>query len=129
MPQATFKVVRDADDHKRDHDMMKDMCEAAHVLGAYLPGSEPQFMKPGLVLHITGTTRAGKDKTKSVCDENSKIHDVDNVYVGGNGVIPDSTACNPTLTSVRFLFRFYYQVLTWPCVGCLRYQGRMPHRV
>ncbi|KAG9123868.1 Pyranose 2-oxidase [Ceratobasidium sp. 392] len=105
MPQATFHVTRSADDAKRDHDMMKDMCEAAHVLGAYLPKSEPQFMEPGLVLHITGTTRAGKDKATSVCDENSKIHDIDNVYVGGNNVIPDSTACNPTLTSVAYALK------------------------
>ncbi|KAG8698255.1 Pyranose 2-oxidase [Ceratobasidium sp. 395] len=105
MPQATFHVQRNQNDAQRDHDMMKDMCEAAHVLGAYLPGSEPQFMEPGLVLHITGTTRAGKDPEESVCDANSKVHVTDNVYVGGNNVIPDSTACNPTLTSVAYAIK------------------------
>ncbi|KAG8746994.1 Pyranose 2-oxidase [Ceratobasidium sp. 414] len=105
MPQATFHVRRNDDDAKRDHSMMQDMCEAANVLGAYLPGSEPQFMKPGLVLHITGTTRSGKDKKDSVCDENSKVHGFSNIYVGGNNVIPDSTACNPTLTSVAYAIK------------------------
>jgi hypothetical protein len=33
--------------------MMKDMCAVADLLGAYLPGSSPQFMDPGLALHIT----------------------------------------------------------------------------
>ncbi|QRW08111.1 GMC oxidoreductase [Ceratobasidium sp. AG-Ba] len=105
MPQATFHVTRSASDAERDHQMMKDMCEAASVLGAYLPGSQPQFMAPGLVLHITGTTRAGSSSEDSVVDQNSKLWDLDNVFVGGNNVIPDSTACNPTLTSVAYAIK------------------------
>lgn len=113
MPQATFHVKRNADDAKRDHDMMKDMCEAASVLGAYLPGSLPQFMEPGLVLHITGTTRVGpKDDGTCVADQYSKVWGLDNVYVGGNNVIPDSTACNPTLTSVAYAMHAARQMIT-----------------
>ncbi|KAG8792277.1 Pyranose 2-oxidase [Ceratobasidium sp. 428] len=112
MPQATFHVTRSEEDGRRDHEMMHDMCNVAKELGPYLPGSEPQFMEPGLVLHIAGTTRLGeiigneekdaKTRKETVADQNSKVHGFPNLFVGGNGCIPDSTACNPTLTSVAY---------------------------
>jgi pyranose oxidase len=105
MPQPTFEYRRSDADNQRDQDMMRDMCTFASVLGSYLPGSYPQFMAPGLALHICGTTRIGKDKTKSVADANSKVHDFQNLWVGGNGTIPDSTACNPTLTSLAIAIK------------------------
>ncbi|KAF8608600.1 pyranose oxidase [Ceratobasidium sp. AG-I] len=105
MPQATFFVKRSPEDAKRDHKMMLDMCGAANALGAFLPGSYPQFMEPGLALHITGTTRLGDDPEDSVANANSQVHSYEDLYVGGNGCIPDSTACNPTLTSVAYAIK------------------------
>ena len=35
------------------------MCDCALKLGGYLPDSEPQFMTPGLAVHLGGTVRAG----------------------------------------------------------------------
>ncbi|KAK0184371.1 pyranose 2-oxidase [Armillaria mellea] len=105
MPQATFHVERSEQDADRDHRMMNDMTNTANFLGGYLPGSEPQFMAPGLVLHITGTTRIGTDCETSVADPSSKVHGLKNLWVGGNGCIPDSTACNPTLTSVAIAIK------------------------
>ncbi|KAG8690910.1 hypothetical protein FRC11_008209 [Ceratobasidium sp. 423] len=117
MPQATFNVTRSDRDSETDQRMMLAMSDSANKLGPYLPGSTPQFMAPGLALHITGTTRLGKVEVEegqpipkeilktSVANQNSQVHGHENLYVGGNNVIPDSTACNPTRTSVAYAIK------------------------
>jgi choline dehydrogenase-like flavoprotein len=46
--------------------------------------------RPGLALHLGGTTRVGRgEETRdSVADYNSQVWKFDNLYVGGNGLIP-----------------------------------------
>lgn len=79
------------------------MTKLAFDLGSFLPGSEPKFLAPGAALHICGTTRAGKeDDGHSVVDKHSKVWRLDNLFVGGCGVIPTQNACNPTLTAACF---------------------------
>jgi pyranose oxidase len=100
MPQITFHVLRSEADKERDQRMMQDMTNIANYLGSYIPGSEPQFMEPGLAMHVTGTVRIGKDPNTSVADGESRVHGYTNLWVGGNGCLPDATASNPTRTSV-----------------------------
>ena len=59
-------------------------------------------MPLGASLHYQGTTRMGEaDDGTSVCGPDSEVWGVPGLFVAGNGVIPTSTACNPTLTSRR----------------------------
>lgn len=105
MPQPTFHFKLSDEDRKISHDMMRDMQDVAAVLGGYLPGSEPRFLPPGAAIHTCGTTRAGKKKDDSCCDEFSRVWGMKNLYVGGLNVIPGATASNPTLTAMCFAIK------------------------
>lgn len=97
MPQATFEFQMSENDRQRSRKMMEEcvyqlyvmrtepdyllssMCDMALKLGGYLPGSEPQFMTPGLALHLAGTVRAGSVLSSVVLlvRKYSKPYDVD----------------------------------------------------
>lgn len=105
MPQTTFCFTLSKEERKNAGRMMDHMANVAAALGGYVPGSEPQFLAPGLPLHFAGTTRMGQDAETSVVNENSRVHIVDNLYLGGNGLHPFGNAANPTLTSMAMALK------------------------
>ena len=100
MPQPTFEWVLTDADRRKQHRMMTDMLRSAGALGGLLPDAELRFVETGLPIHVTGTTRMGSSPDDSVVDANSQVWGVENLYLGGNGLIPRGSASNPTLTSI-----------------------------
>jgi choline dehydrogenase-like flavoprotein len=85
---------------------MGDMAPATLAIGGWLPGQLPEFEPPGSSLHLCSTTRMGeRDDGTSVVDPYSKHWGFDNLWVGGCGVIPEMSACNPTLTAAAMAVR------------------------
>ncbi|WP_193598051.1 GMC oxidoreductase [Microbacterium sp. YJN-G] len=93
----------------RDHDVLDraraQIVELARAVGEPI-GEHPFTMPLGASLHYQGTTRMGETEDgRSVCGPDSEVWGVSGLFVAGNGVIPTSTACNPTLTSVALAIR------------------------
>jgi choline dehydrogenase-like flavoprotein len=93
----------------RDHALLDraraEIVELAKAVGDPI-GDRPFTMPLGASLHYQGTTRMGEtDDGQSVCNPDSEVWGVPGLFVAGNGVIPTSTACNPTLTSVALAVR------------------------
>jgi choline dehydrogenase-like flavoprotein len=106
MPAMRIEYTLTEHDHESIDAAIADQLRGATALGAPVPGRGPSPIPSGSSLHYQGTTRMGEtDDGKSVCDPFSRVWGFDNLFVGGNGVIPTATASNPTLTSVALAIR------------------------
>jgi pyranose oxidase len=110
MPQPTFMFTLGEDDKHRRDLMLKHMLEVAADLGDILPNKEgkadPVIVPMGASTHTMGATRMGaRNDGTSVADPNSRVWGFNNLYVGGNCLIPTANASNPTLTSVALAIK------------------------
>jgi hypothetical protein len=48
--------------------------------------------------HPMGTSRMGRDPTRSVCDPTGRVHETENLYVADTSLFPGSTHVNPQFT-------------------------------
>jgi choline dehydrogenase-like flavoprotein len=96
--------------------MLQAICQAAPacVSSAYLPvgivgdtGGDVGQIAAGeaATAHIMGTARMGTDPAKSVTDAYSRVHEIDNLYVGDGAVFPTAAGMNPTLTIMAMSLR------------------------
>ncbi|HET6542238.1 MAG TPA: GMC oxidoreductase, partial [Chryseolinea sp.] len=113
MPAMSFKYKFSADDLAAIEAAKKFQAKVASLFGKEIKDGQQTLMPPGSSLHYEGTTRMGvKDDGDSVCDSHSKVWGFDNLFVGGNGVIPMATTSNPTLTSVAMAVRASEKIIT-----------------
>jgi choline dehydrogenase-like flavoprotein len=104
MPKMRIRYAHTAKDTATIAEMVENVKRTAAVLGTLT--EEPTLAAGGSSLHYQGTVRMGPvDDGTSVCDPLLRVWGLDNLYVGGNGVIPTSTASNPTLTTVALAWR------------------------
>ncbi|GAA4782941.1 GMC oxidoreductase [Microbacterium gilvum] len=105
MPAMRIHYTLTAADHAVIERAKDEIVRLGAVVGEPLD-DRPFVMPLGSSLHYQGTVRMGAvDDGTSVCDPFCEVWGAPGVFVAGNGVIPTSTACNPTLTSVALAIR------------------------
>ena len=101
MPKMRIHYRLTEADHRSIEASRASVLRAAAALGDPLDDSDPLTFPPGASLHYQGSVRMGEtDDGTSVCGPRSQVWTTPGLYVAGNGVIPTSIACNPTLLSV-----------------------------
>ena len=106
MPGITIEYELTGRELAEQETALANLERAGRSLGAFPTGGGPRVMPNGSSIHYMGTVRMGEaDDGASVCDSRSQVWSFDNLFVGGNGVIPTANACNPTLTSVALAIR------------------------
>ncbi|WP_028659842.1 GMC oxidoreductase [Nocardioides insulae] len=101
MPKMRIHYTLSEADHRSLEASRASILRAAAALGEPLDDSAPLTFPPGASLHYQGSVRMGAvDDGTSVCGPTSEVWAAPGLFVAGNGVIPTSIACNPTLLAV-----------------------------
>lgn len=93
MPLAHVHYTTSADGLRLWKDVAKDGQAVMAAAGASEIWNGPQGGQ-----HIMGGTVMGDDRRSSVTNAYAQTHDVENLFIGGTGVFPTSSAVNPTFT-------------------------------
>jgi pyranose oxidase len=106
MPAIGIQYGLTSAERDEAHRSLRLVERVSTCLGRYVANCGAALLPSGNSLHYQGTVRMGQiDDGTSVCDPYGRVWGMDNVFVGGNGVIPTATACNPTLTSIALAAR------------------------
>lgn len=106
MPKMNFKFQYTNNDLASIEAAKAYQKKIVNSFGKEIKDGEQTLMPPGTSLHYEGTTRMGiEDDGESVCDTYSQVWNFENLFVGGNGIIPIATTSNPTLVSVALAVR------------------------
>jgi choline dehydrogenase-like flavoprotein len=106
MPKMTFKYKYSKNDLVSIEAAKQFQAKVIASFGKEIENGQQTLMPAGSSLHYEGTTRMGaENNSESVCDTFGQVWNFENLFVGGNGVIPMATTSNPTLTSVALAVR------------------------
>lgn len=72
------------------------VAEGKRVLSA--AGANEIWNGPKVAMHVCGGTIMGDEPATSVANKHSQTHDVGNLFIGGSGLFPTSSAANTTFT-------------------------------
>ncbi|MDT8912290.1 GMC oxidoreductase [Amycolatopsis sp. PS_44_ISF1] len=114
LPRPTFEYSLSAHDEARRADTLAAIEAAGERIGAFTPGGRPRQLTAGSSMHVMGTSRIGTgstdgassaDSVDSVVDGYGRVWGMDNLHLGGTGLLPTATATNPTLTAAALAVR------------------------
>ena len=110
LPKARVRwQVRDVDldSCMRAHALFDGALQRASLGRLKLLSVDPQHWRAAMqpALHHLGTTRMHDNPAFGVVDRNSKVHDVDNLYIAGGSVFTTGGFANPTLTILALTLR------------------------
>ncbi|WP_020629276.1 FAD-dependent oxidoreductase [Amycolatopsis alba] len=105
LPRPTFEYTFTAHDEAKRADTLAAVTAAGKQIGAFVPTGKPRRLTAGNSMHVMGTTRIGTDGIDSVTDGYGLVWGMENLYLGGTGLIPTATATNPTLAAAAIAVR------------------------
>ncbi|KQS99091.1 MULTISPECIES: GMC oxidoreductase [unclassified Rhizobium] len=109
MPKARVSWTFSSDDRASVHSFLKDLADRIrhHGLGTFeitLPAADEPWKITEIHSHLLGTTRMGTSSEYSVTDANGRVHNLENLFVGGASLMTSYGYANPVLTIMALAF-------------------------